>query len=124
MGVVIGETCIVGDNVVIYHGVTLGGTGKDKGPRHPILGNNVIIGAGAAVLGRVTIGDGAKVGANAVVLDDVPAGSTFVGEKAHSASSRPPARNDLEQLQEVQEMHAKLMELKKTLENSYTEKLS
>jgi serine O-acetyltransferase len=78
-GVVIGETAEIGDDVVMYHGSTLGGTGKDKGKRHPTVGNNVIIGCGAKVLGNITIGDNAKIGANAVVLRDVPANSTVVG---------------------------------------------
>ncbi|MDU3018510.1 MAG: serine O-acetyltransferase EpsC, partial [Clostridium perfringens] len=79
MGVVIGETAEIGDNVTIYHGVTLGGTGKDKGKRHPTVGNNVIIGCGAKILGPISIGDGAKIGANSVVLKDVPKGKTAVG---------------------------------------------
>ena len=79
MGVVIGETAEVGDNVTIYHGATLGGTGKDKGKRHPTIGNNVIIGAGAKLLGPLYVGDNVKVGANAVVLKDIPANSTAVG---------------------------------------------
>lgn len=79
MGVVIGETAIVGNRVTIYHGTTLGGTGKESGKRHPTVGNNVIIGAGAKVLGPITIGDNSKVGANSVVLKDVPANSTVVG---------------------------------------------
>ena len=79
MGVVIGETAEVGDNVTIYHGATLGGTGKDKGKRHPTIGNNVIIGAGAKILGPLYVGDNVKVGANAVVLSDIPANSTAVG---------------------------------------------
>lgn len=79
MGVVIGETAIIGDDCHIYHGVTLGGTGKDKGKRHPTLGNNVMIGAGAKCLGNIYIGDNAKVGANAVVITDVPADTTFIG---------------------------------------------
>ncbi|ELC8441185.1 serine O-acetyltransferase [Clostridium perfringens] len=79
MGVVIGETAEIGDNVTIYHGVTLGGTGKEKGKRHPTVGNNVIIGCGAKVLGPINIGDEAKIGANAVVLKDVPQGKTVVG---------------------------------------------
>lgn len=82
MGVVIGETTEIGDNVTIYHGVTLGGTGKDKGKRHPTVGNDVVIGCGAKVLGPITIGDGAKIGANAVVLKDVPTGVTAVGKAA------------------------------------------
>ncbi|HHD2772567.1 TPA: serine O-acetyltransferase EpsC [Clostridium perfringens] len=79
MGVVIGETAEIGDNVTIYHGVTLGGTGKDKGKRHPTIGNNVIIGCGAKILGPISIGDGAKIGANSVVLKNVPKGKTVVG---------------------------------------------
>lgn len=82
MGVVIGETAEVGDNVTIYHGVTLGGTGKDKGKRHPTVGNNVMIGSGAKILGPINIGDGAKIGANATVVKDVPAGATSVGVSA------------------------------------------
>jgi len=79
VGVVIGETAEVGDNVVIYQGVTLGGTGKDKGKRHPTVGSGVMIGAGAKVLGPITIGDNSKVGAGSVVLKDVPPNSTVVG---------------------------------------------
>lgn len=79
MGVVIGETAEVGDNVTIYHGVTLGGTGKHKGKRHPTVGDNVIIGCGAKILGPIYIGNNAKIGANAVVLKDVPEGKTAVG---------------------------------------------
>ncbi|AQM60024.1 MULTISPECIES: serine O-acetyltransferase EpsC [Clostridium] len=82
MGVVIGETAEVGDNVTIYHGVTLGGTGKDKGKRHPTVKDNVIIGAGAKVLGPITIGNNVKVGANSVVLKDVPDNATAVGMPA------------------------------------------
>lgn len=79
MGVVIGETAEVGDRVIIYQGVTLGGTGNHTGKRHPTVGNDVFIGSGAKVLGPVTLGDGVKVGANSVVLRDIPAGSTVVG---------------------------------------------
>ncbi|WP_194189760.1 serine O-acetyltransferase EpsC [Clostridium chrysemydis] len=79
MGVVIGETAEIKDNVTIYHGVTLGGTGKDKGKRHPTVGNNVIIGSGSKVLGPINIGDNVKIGANSVVLKDIPKDSTAVG---------------------------------------------
>lgn len=79
MGVVIGETSEIGDNVLLYHGVTLGGTGKDKGKRHPTVGNNVVIGAGAKVLGPIYIGSNSKIGANSVVLNNVPEGATAVG---------------------------------------------
>ncbi len=79
MGVVIGETCEIGDDVILYQGVTLGGTGKEKGKRHPTIGNNVVISSGAKVLGSFTVGDGAIVGANAVVLREVPPNCTVVG---------------------------------------------
>jgi serine O-acetyltransferase len=79
MGVVIGETCEIGDDVVLYQGVTLGGTGKEKGKRHPTIGNHVIISSGAKVLGSFKVGDHARIGANAVVLEEVPANSTVVG---------------------------------------------
>lgn len=79
MGVVIGETSIIGDNVLLYQGVTLGGTGIEKGKRHPTIGNNVVIGAGAKVLGNITVGDNSYIGANAVVIKDVPPNSTVVG---------------------------------------------
>lgn len=78
-GVVIGETTIIGDDVLIYQQVTLGGTGKEHGKRHPTIGNNVIIGAGAKVLGNITIGDNVRIGAGSVVIDDVPEMSTVVG---------------------------------------------
>ncbi len=78
-GVVIGETAVVGNNVTMFHGVTLGGTGKQKGKRHPTVGNNVFIGSGAKILGNITIGDNAKIGANAVILKDVPENATVVG---------------------------------------------
>lgn len=83
MGVVIGETAVIGDYVTIYHGVTLGGTGNEKGcQRHPIVGDHVMIGAGATILGPVYIGDYAKIGANAVVIKDVPKNTTAVGHAA------------------------------------------
>lgn len=83
MGVVIGETAIINDNVTIYHGVTLGGVGYEKGERrHPIIEDDVMIGANATILGPITIGKGAKIGANSVVLTDVPAGATAVGSPA------------------------------------------
>jgi serine O-acetyltransferase len=79
MGVVIGETAVIGDNVLLYQQVTLGGTGLEKGKRHPTIGNNVVIGAGAKVLGNITVGDNSYIGANAVVIKDVPPNSTVVG---------------------------------------------
>ena len=80
--VVIGETAIVGENVVMFHGVTLGGTGKEKGKRHPTIGNNVFIGSGAKILGNISIGDNVKIGANAVVLKSVESNVTVVGVPA------------------------------------------
>lgn len=82
MGVVIGETAVIGDDVTLYHGVTLGGTSWNKGRRHPTLGNGVVVGAGAKILGPITVGDGAKVGSNAVVVKNVPSGMTAVGNPA------------------------------------------
>ncbi|MBB6624021.1 serine O-acetyltransferase EpsC [Clostridium gasigenes] len=82
MGVVIGETAEIGENVVLYHGVTLGGTGKDIGKRHPTIEDNVVIGAGAKVLGPITVREGAKIGANSVVVKEVPKGATAVGRAA------------------------------------------
>ena len=79
MGVVIGETTIIGDNCTLYQGVTLGGTGKDKGKRHPTLGDNVLVGAGARVLGPISVGNNSKIASGAVVLKDVPENSTAVG---------------------------------------------
>jgi len=83
MGVVIGETTIIGDDVTLYQGVTLGGTGKEKGKRHPTLGNNVVVGGGAKILGNITIGENCRVGAGSVVLNDVPDNSTIVGVPGH-----------------------------------------
>ncbi len=82
MGVVIGETAEVGDGCVIYQGVTLGGTGKDKGKRHPTLGNNVMVGAGSKILGPFKVGDNSKIAANSVVLEEIPPNSTAVGSPA------------------------------------------
>lgn len=82
MGIVIGETCEIGDNVTVYQGVTLGGTGKEKGKRHPTVKDNALIATGAKVLGSITIGENSKIGAGAVVLNDVPDNSTVVGLKA------------------------------------------
>jgi len=102
MGVVIGETTIIGDNCTIYQGVTLGGTGKDKGKRHPTIGNNVTIGSGAKVLGPFTVGDNSKIAANAVVLNEIPPNSTCVGVPAHVVKRDnvkvAPAKIDLDQI--------------------------
>ena len=86
MGVVIGETAIVGDDCTIYHGATLGGTGKEKGKRHPTIGKNVVIGSGAKVLGNITIGDNCKIGANAVVLKSCESDTTLVGVPARKVN--------------------------------------
>jgi serine O-acetyltransferase len=79
MGVVVGETAVIGDDCTLYHGVTLGGTSWEKGKRHPTLSNNVVVGAGAKVLGPILVGEGARIGSNAVVVKDVPSGATVVG---------------------------------------------
>ncbi|HEX3059510.1 MAG TPA: serine O-acetyltransferase EpsC, partial [Usitatibacter sp.] len=96
MGVVIGETAEIGDDCTLYHGVTLGGVSWDKGKRHPTLGKGVVIGAGAKILGPFTVGDGAKVGSNSVVVKAVPAGATVVGIPArvveHAAELKEGAR--------------------------------
>jgi serine O-acetyltransferase len=83
MGVVIGETSIVGDDVTLYQGVTLGGTGKEKGKRHPTIGNSVTVGSGAKILGNITVGDNCRVGAGSVLLRSVPENSTIVGVPGH-----------------------------------------
>lgn len=90
MGIVVGETAIIGDDVVMYQGVTLGGTGKETGKRHPTIGNNVVIGVGAKVLGAITIGDGARIGGGAVVVKPVPAHSTAIGVPARVVATRDP----------------------------------
>ncbi|MBX6393867.1 MAG: serine O-acetyltransferase [Burkholderiales bacterium] len=97
MGVVIGETAEIGDDTTLYHGVTLGGTSWNKGKRHPTLGKNVVVGAGAKILGPITVGDGAKIGSNAVVVKDVPPGATAVGI---------PARIIEDQREQLREAHA------------------
>jgi len=96
MGVVIGETAEVGDDVLIYHGVTLGGVSLKKEKRHPTVGNNVVIGAGAKILGPLRIGDHARIGANSVVVSEVPAGSTVVGIPGRIIAEVKKARFDLD----------------------------
>jgi serine O-acetyltransferase len=97
MSVVIGETAEIGNDCTIYHGVTLGGTGKDKGKRHPTLGNNVLVGAGAKILGPFRVGDNAMIGANSVVLHEVPAGSTVVGVPGRVVKQQgKPVRHNIE----------------------------
>lgn len=124
MGVVIGETAEIGDNCTIYQGVTLGGTGKDVGKRHPTLGNNVMVGAGAKVLGPFKIGDNVKIAANAVVLEEIPDQSTAVGIPAKVVRRQGvKIENDLDQIhipdpvsQELLRLEAKLSELQDELE--------
>ena len=98
-GVVIGETAIIGDNCTIYQGVTLGGTGKDTGKRHPTLGNNVMVGAGAKVLGPIKIGNNVRIAAGAVVLTDIPDNCTAVGIPARVV------RRDGEKVQDLDQIH-------------------
>lgn len=88
MGVVVGETAEIGDYVTLFQGVTLGGTGKERGKRHPTLGNHVVVGAGAKILGGITIGDNVKIGANSVVLKNVPPNSTVIGVPARVIKSQ------------------------------------
>jgi len=94
MGVVIGETAIIGDDVTLYQGVTLGGTGKETGKRHPTLGNGVVVGVNASVLGAITLGDNAKVGGGAVAVKDVPAGATVVGIPAKIVGTKAPVKKE------------------------------
>ena len=101
MGVVIGETASIGDDVTMYQGVTLGGTGKQRGKRHPTVGRDAVIGVGASVLGAVTIGEGARVGAGSVVLKDVPPHTTAVGLPARAVSWRDPASGEMRRLERL-----------------------
>jgi serine O-acetyltransferase len=126
MGVVIGETAEVGHDVTIFQGVTLGGTGKDKGKRHPTIGNNVVIGTGAKVLGAITVGDNVKIGAGSVVVKSVPEGSTVVGipGKIVRFWGEQPAEHDLEhgrlpdpEGQEIEEIKTRIAELERLLSN-------
>ncbi|MBR6760480.1 MAG: serine O-acetyltransferase [Oscillospiraceae bacterium] len=98
MGVVIGETTVIGNNCTLYQGVTLGGTGKDRGKRHPTLGNNVTVGAGAKVLGPFRVGNNAKIAAGAVVLTEIPANATAVGVPARVVKMNGVRVPDLDQI--------------------------
>lgn len=95
MGVVIGETAEIGDDVTLYHGVTLGGTSWEKGKRHPTLGDGVVVGAGAKILGPVSVGTGARVGSNSVVVHDVPSGATVVGVPGRIVAENKPSEEML-----------------------------
>jgi serine O-acetyltransferase len=101
MGIVIGETAVIGDDVTLYQGVTLGGTGKARGKRHPTLGNDVTVGAGAKILGAVTIGDGARIGGGTVVLKDVPPHTTAVGVPARAVSWTDPISGQTRRLEQL-----------------------
>ncbi len=121
-GVVIGETAIIGDDVTIYQGVTLGGTGKDTGKRHPTIGNNVMIGAGAKVLGPLEIGDNSRIAAGAVVLHDIPQNSTAVGVPARVVKKDGIRVDDLNQVDipdpvanEIARLEAEIISLKNLL---------
>lgn len=129
MGVIIGETSEIGDNVLIYQGVTLGGTGKEKGKRHPTLGSNIVIGAGAKVLGAITIGDNTKIGAGSVVINNVPPNSTVVGipgrvvrqhekhpeEMLSHANLPDPEKSDIQKLlKRIEALEASAVKAKKT----------
>lgn len=103
-GVVIGETAIVGSGSLIFQGVTLGGTGKESGKRHPTIGKNVVIGAGAKVLGNITIEDHVRVGAGSVVMRNVPAGSTVVGIPGKVVKAGDPTSDSVEQMLEHNQM--------------------
>jgi len=123
MGVVIGETTEIGDNCTIYQGVTLGGTGKETGKRHPTLGNNVMVGSGAKILGPFTVGDNSKIAAGAVVLNEVPPNSTCVGVPARIVKINDKKVSDLDQIhipdpvsQELCRLQAQLQRLEKKIE--------
>ena len=109
MGVVIGETSEIGDWVMLYQGVTLGGTGKQTGKRHPTLEDNVIVGVGASVLGAITIGEGARVGGGAVVVKDVPPHSTAVGVPARIVATRDPRTGTTRRVEQLPDPEAQML---------------
>ena len=127
MGVVIGETTEIGDHVTLFQGVTLGGTGKERGKRHPTLGNHVVVGAGAKILGGIKIGDNVKIGANSVVLKSVPPNSTVIGVPARIIKTEgrerlPEATMDHTNMPDpiadrFEALERELIELRKKLEN-------
>jgi len=119
-GVVIGETAEIGDNVTLYQGVTLGGTGKEKGKRHPTIGNNVVISAGAKVLGSFTVGDNVKIGSGSVVLKEVPPNSTVVGVPGRVVKKEVEVKVDLEHNKMPDPVADILLDLRKRLEEVET----
>ena len=121
MGVVIGETTEIGDNCTLYQGVTLGGTGKDVGKRHPTLGNNVLVGAGAKVLGPFTIADNSKIAANAVVLKEVPENSTAAGIPARVVKHQGRRVDDLDQVHIPDPVAQEFSRIKKKIDRLTTE---
>lgn len=119
MGIVIGETAEVGDDCLIYHGVTLGGTGKDHGKRHPTIGNNVLISTGAKVLGPFNVGDNARIAANAVVLNEIPADATAVGVPARVvrvAGQKPDFASQVDQVSVTDPVQKELQAIQSRLE--------
>lgn len=133
MGIVIGETAEVGDDVLLYHGVTLGGTGKDQGKRHPTIGNNVLIGCGAKVLGPFSVGDGSRIAANSVVLTEVPANATAVGVPAkivRIAGEKVSFADDVDQIhvtdpvqKTLDALSSRLEALEKQLDGEYLKQI-
>lgn len=126
-GTVIGETAILGDNVTLYQGVTLGGTGKDTGKRHPTLGNNVTVGAGAKVLGPIVIGDHVKIGAGSIVLKSVPSHCTVVGNPGRIVRQKNPDDNRVDlnhgdlpdpMLEKLESLNRRITELEARLQGS------
>ena len=125
MGVVIGETAEIGNWVMLYQGVTLGGTGKQRGKRHPTLEDNVVIGVGASVLGAITVGEGARVGGGAVVVKDVPPHATAVGVPARVVATRDPATGETRRVEQLPDpegamlrsLRAKVMDLEGRLDS-------
>ncbi len=135
MGTVIGETTIIGENVTIYQGVTLGGTGKEQGKRHPTLGNDIVVGAGAKVLGSIKIGNDVKVGAGSVVLEDVPANATVVGIPGRIVGSQTAVIHPEDELshnvlpdpvcERIERLERELLKIKKqALQDELTKRVS
>lgn len=133
MGIVIGETAEVGDDVLIYQGATLGGTGKDQGKRHPTIGNNVLIGSGAKILGPFKVGDGSRIAANAVVLSEVPENATAVGVPARVvriAGEKPDFAGNVDQInmmdpvqKEMEALTSRVTWLEHYLDQQHLEKM-